>query len=238
MWGVVKTSSPYSIHLSSWRTIVMAKKKKEKKGAVMAKAAKSLLGDVLGMAGPGAAKDGPTRVAIELDMSPPKKKRKGSRGLSAREAEMFADPTPGSGIPPAEFIRMMAGGYKKRRPTIKRAVESGEMEPLARYEHGRGGGPEEGNIVFGERDSKYNLDPKLRKHMAEKYRQPSHAKKMTPYSDKDRVEYPYGAKHSDRIIAYWKEREDEDDEKRTKWHKKHTDKGKDTSKAKGRAPKG
>ena len=147
------------------------------------------------MAGPGAAKDGPTRVAIELDMSPPKKKRKGSRGPSAREAEMMADPT-GRGIPPAEVLRMMAGGYKAREPAVKRAVESGEMEPLARYEHGRGGGPEKGNVLYGTQDSKYNLDPKLRKHMADTYHQPSHTKTMTPYSDEDRAKYPYSAKEA------------------------------------------
>ena len=214
----------------------MAKKKREKKGAVMAKAAKSLLGDVLGMAGPGAAKDGPTRVAIELDMSPPKKKRKGSRGPSAREAEMMADST-GRGIPPAEFIRMMETGWRKREPAIKRAVESGEMEPLARYDHGRGGGPEEANITYGPQDSKYNLDPKLRKHMADTYNQPRHTKRMTPWTGKERADYPGLAKDRDEMIAYRKKRQHKDDEKRTKWHKKHTDKGKDTSKTKARAPK-
>ena len=213
----------------------MAKKKTEKKGGTISKAAKSLLGDESSRRGASRLKSF-TDWRGEGEDKPAKKKRKGSPGPSDRELAMYDDPT-GRGIPPAEVIRMMAGGYKKRIPAVEIAVSSGEMEPLVGYAHGRGGGPEVGNIEHGKQDSKYNVDPKLRKRMSEEYEQPAFTKIMKPWVGKERADYPYLAKLRDEKLARWRELEDHVDEKRTKWHKKHTDKGKDTSKTKARAPK-
>jgi hypothetical protein len=206
----------------------MGKKKTGKKSGTISKAAKSLLGDESSRRGASRLKSFTGwKEGMEEEKKP-------SPGPSAREAATMAE---GYGIPPAEFIRMMETGWRKREPAIEIAVSSGEMEPLARYEHGRGGGPEEGNITYGRQDSEYQLDPKLRKEMSDEYRQPSHTKRMTPWVGKERADWPGLAKDRDEMIAWRRERQDEDDEKRTKWHKKHTEKGKDVSKAKGRAPK-